>query len=106
MLYEVITVAAALARLGTPGRRAVGAAGLVVALVAGGAAWSLARAPETEGTRFATESPYARIEVRDRHDVRHLLIDGGVHTAVRLDNGSPVHVITSYSIHYTKLYEQ
>jgi len=85
-------VAAAIAWLASGPRRS---AILPVALALCGllAAWSMARARETggDGTVFLAESPYAEIRVLDVDDVRYLLIDGGVHTAIEKSTERPLH---------------
>jgi spermidine synthase len=84
----LVLAAAAVARA-APRRGALAA----VALLALGALAALPalrpmphRAP---GTVMVAESPYAEVEVRDVRGVRYLLIDGDIHTAVRVEDLQP-----------------
>lgn len=83
----LLLFAAVVAWLGAGARRPGPAVPLVALVLAGAGGWALAHAdaPPAAGTRFLAQSPYAQIEVRDLNGVRFLLIDGGVHTAVRTD---------------------
>ncbi len=66
---------------------------LLLAVLTALAAISIARtgAAAGAGLVFRGESPYAEIRVLDRGDVRYLLIDGGVHTAIEKSTGRPLH---------------
>uniref|UniRef100_A0A832MLK8 PABS domain-containing protein n=1 Tax=Eiseniibacteriota bacterium TaxID=2212470 RepID=A0A832MLK8_UNCEI len=87
----VLLAAAVLARVGATGRVGATTAAVGIALVAG--AWGLPRVTESAhaGTREVVHSPYAEIEVRDRGAARFLLIDGGIHTIVRLPDYAELH---------------
>lgn len=84
--------AAAIAWLAARGARSPALATALVAAAAL-AALSMARPQGSagEGLVFAAESPYAEIRVLDVDDVRYLLIDGGVHTAMEKSTDRPLH---------------
>ena len=84
--------AAAIAWLGARGGRSpVVAAALVAAAALAGLSMARAQDPPRDGVVFAAESPYAEIRVLDVDDVRYMLIDGGVHTAVEKSTDRPLH---------------
>lgn len=63
---------------------------LLGAMLLAGAAFARPAVPGGH-TVFVAESPYAQIRVIERDDVRYLLIDGGVHTAVSRSLDRPLH---------------
>ena len=91
----VLCAAAWLAAFGSR-RRAVAVAGLAVLAIA--ATWAMragARVPaattEGETVLLRTQSPYAEICVLERDELTYFLIDGGVHSVVDTESGSPRH---------------
>ena len=88
LVGATLFTAAALARAGA-GRG--GAAAVLILLAAAAAGWS-ARAPgppRTAGVRTVRQTPYAELRVVDRGGMRFLLLDGGIHTMVRLEDAAP-----------------
>jgi len=73
-------------------RRARTGMGAVVALgVLGGFSWRSAveGAASESGLRALLDTPYAEIRVLEQNDIRYLLLDGGVHTAMEANTWLP-----------------
>jgi spermidine synthase len=64
---------------------------LAVALLVAGATFVRPADGAGGATVFLGQSPYAELRVMDVGNVRYLLIDGGVHTAVERDTDQPLH---------------
>jgi len=80
----MLLIAAMIAWLaGAPSRARAATASMIVLPGALGV-WGLSRPePLPAHTLFVGDSPYAEIRVVDHHDLRYLLIDGGMHTIIR-----------------------
>jgi spermidine synthase len=90
-----LLVAAVLARLmpGAPtARGATVRDTTLLGVVLLAAAWAMPREVEpAAGSREVVHSAYAELEVRDRGAARYLLLDGGIHTIVRLPDYAELH---------------
>lgn len=71
------------------------------------AGWTASRADAlSRGVVFSGQSAYAEIRVLDTDDVRYLLIDGGVHTAVEHETGHTQHEYVIVSDLAKELFQQ
>jgi len=101
-----LLLAAAVARWGG-GRGGAVAAVLVLAaaaVAAFGARWT--GPPRPPGLREVRQTPYAELRVADHEGVRYLLLDGGIHTAVRLEDGAPRQNYVAATELATELFER
>jgi spermidine synthase len=97
LVYSIglaLLVACLLALAGGAGRTRT-QAGIVVLLLLAGSA-GLAMIPDEQQSHSTTlltvrQSPYAELRVLDAREARHLLVDGGLHSIMSLDDGRSWH---------------
>ncbi len=101
----MLMMAALIAWLKGQPSRGRAATALALVIPGGVGAWNVTQLPRRPvHTQFVTDSPYAEIRVVDHQDFRYLLIDGGIHTAIRPGTPESHHAYTHVAELTTELF--
>jgi len=100
LVGAVLLLAAALARGSRRGMT------VVVLLAAAGALLRPGAEPRTTGVLAVRDTPYTELRVVEHQGLRYLLLDGGIHSVVRVEDNAPRQAYTMVAELATELFER